>query len=455
MTRLRLAALLSGGLGGFEASASFLMFPEIQRDLAGGDAAAASWVLSIGGIVGAAILLQAGRLADRFGHFRLFLSGAVLFTSASLLATAAPRLWMLVVARALQAAGTSMLGPSAIALIIADAPAERRNAVIGQWGFFVGAFGVLGPPISAGIIELTNWRVPFLVFALAGAGIALLARSEPVPHHVANPRPIDAPGSVLAALGLASLVLGLAEGNTWGWSSGRVIGCFMASAVILAAVVVRSRGQEDPTLPIDLFRSRRISLSLLTGLTANLCFFAQWVVLLRIMTVSWGYSLTHAGLLLAVMPLTFSLLSVPAGRVADRIGHRIVMVTGAVAYAAMFAVFAAIVTEEAQLPLMLFALIGAGIGMGLVWPFITSVGTQPLPLERMGTGAALIQTTQRVGGAFGSALAVGLMTTAGGTIDLGGAWILPIGGVLTAVLCMLLRSSTRVGSSQGRAAHAA
>lgn len=139
-----------------------IAFPELERSFASSSLRDLSWVLSAYAITFAALLMPAGRWADRSGRKRLFLSGLALFTVASALCAAAPSLGMLVAARVLQAIGAALMLPSSLGLLLPLFPPERRGSAIGLWSAIAGAAGAAGPPIG-GVLVQAGWGWVFLV----------------------------------------------------------------------------------------------------------------------------------------------------------------------------------------------------------------------------------------------------------------------------------------------------
>jgi MFS family permease len=439
--RMKLAALLGGALGGFEASSSFFLYPAVRDSVAHGNAAASSWFLTISGIVAAAILLQAGRLADRFGHHRLFVTGVSAFVVATLLAVAAPNLGLLVVARGLQAASQAIMGPSSIAIIVSTSAPERRSADLGLFAAATGAAGMFGPVVTALLIDATSWRVPMLVMIPIALAASWLARSGWSRDHqaAAKTTSLDVAGSLAVMAGLAVLVLALLKGNGWGWASARTLGSLAVTAALLAAAVVRARRHPDPAVPLDLFPYRSVRVGAALGFIGSFAFYAHWLALLSYMTGVWGYTATRAGIWLALMPAMMMVFGVLGGRLADRLGFRRVMVPAAVFYAVGLGFFALVVGGRAQIPLLLLGVFASGVGMAGVWPLLASVGTRGLPPDRMATGAALLQTVQRIAGALGSASVVVLLAGSGKSVarHVRPIWMLSVCGVLMAVIAVM------------------
>src|SRR5215210_7524351 len=154
-----------------------IAFPDIARDFEGSSLAEMSWILNAYAIVFAALLVPAGRWADRAGRKRGFLYGLALFTIASTASAAAPTLEVLVGARVLQAAGAALMVPTSLGLLIPEFPAERRAAVVALWAAAGGVAAAAGPPLGGVLVE-ASWRWVFLINVPVGlVGLVAGARS--------------------------------------------------------------------------------------------------------------------------------------------------------------------------------------------------------------------------------------------------------------------------------------
>src|SRR3954463_11413033 len=150
--RARVAAIVSVGV--FVASLDLFIvniaFPDIQRDFDGTSLASLSWILNGYAIVFAALLVPAGRWADRTGRKRAFLSGPAPFTVASAACAAAPSVGVLVAARTVQAAGAAVLMPASLGLLLPEFPPEKRGLAIGLWAAVGGTAGAARPGVRRG-----------------------------------------------------------------------------------------------------------------------------------------------------------------------------------------------------------------------------------------------------------------------------------------------------------------
>ena len=139
-----------------------IAFPDLKRSFPSSSLSDLSWVLSAYAITFAALLMPAGRWADRSGRKRAYLAGLTLFTLASAICAAAPSLDALIAARVLQAVGGALMLPSSLGLLLPLFPPAKRGAAIGLWSAMGGAAAAFGPPLGGLLVE-ADWRWVFLV----------------------------------------------------------------------------------------------------------------------------------------------------------------------------------------------------------------------------------------------------------------------------------------------------
>ena len=219
-------------------------------------------------------------------------------------------------------------------------------------------------------------------------------------------------GSFLVMVAVGSLALGIVQGPSWGWSSPSVLGTFAVSLVAGAMLVRRSSRHPDPVIAPDLFASRLFRRANVVALLFGAAFFAMFFGLVRFLTEGWGYGTGEAGLLVTPAPAAAAVFSYLGGRLADRFGHRAVMVPGALVFACGAAWLGAGIDEEPAIwTLWIPGVLLLGVGIGLVFPNFQSAAVHGVAESRFGVAAAAIQTVVRLSGTLGVALAVVLTGT--------------------------------------------
>ena len=385
-------------------------FPDIAASFPEATRSQLSWILDAYFIVIAALLVPAGALADRLGRKRMFLASVVAFVVTSLLCALAPSWELLVAGRFLQGMAAAVMAPVSLALVLPLFGIERRATGVGLWGAAAALAAASGPPIGGVLVEVADWRWIFLVnlplgllVVLAGRRVLAESRDE---HATGLP---DLAGSALAAAGLGAIALAIVEGPSWGWDSAAVIAAFAAGAALLAAVAYRCtrhpRPVVDPALMgISSFRRANVGTLLFA-----MAFFSAILGNILFLTSVWGYSVLDAGLATVPGPLMSAIVAGPAGRLADRFGHRAVIVPGTVAYAAGLLVLRGAGLEPDYLGTWLPGMLLAGIGIGFAFPTLGSAAVSEVEPARFGSASAVSSAFRQIGAVLGTAILVAIV----------------------------------------------
>lgn len=394
-----------------DTSIMFMAFPEIGRTFSDVSRADLSWVINAYTIIFAALLVPAGRLADRMGRKRIFLSGVVLFTIASALCGAAPEPALLIAARSLQAVGGALLFPSALALVLTEFPQHRRASAVAIWAGIGALAAALGPSVGGVIIDTAGWRWAFYMNLPVGLvaltlGLRLLRESRAEDAQTST----DLLGIPLLVAGVGSLALGIVQTDEWGWGDTRTLLAFAASAIILPLFILRSATHHSPALDLSLFRSHNFRMANVATLFMSLAFSAMFLGLVLFLTLVWRYSILKTGMTIWPGPLTAALVAGPAGRMVDRVGHRKILVPGTLIFAAGSAwlLLRAEVDPDVW-GVWIPAAIMTGIGVGMTMPSLSSAAVHSLEPNRFAVGSAVNQTVRQIASVMGVALVIALI----------------------------------------------
>ncbi len=385
-----------------------IAFPALQRSFPHDARASLVGVITGYSIAFGSQLVTAGRTADRLGRKSVFLAGLLVFSLGSTMCGVAPSVGLLIAGRVIQGGGAAAMLPASLGLLLAAFPQERRSQVVALWGG-VGALAVAtGPSLGAALIAAGGWRWVFFVNLPVGAAAAVFgSRFLSQPARLAATGAPDYPGVLLVSTALATLVLAISEGPSWGWSSPSVVSCFVAALVLGAAFVFRSSRHSQPVLDLTLFSARSFSVANAATLVYAMGFFAMLLGNILFLTGVWQYSILRAGLAVTPGPLVVAAVSGPAGRLAARIGFRPVLVAGAACFAAALGWYASRVgLHPSYFAQWLPATLVAGLGIGLTFPVLSAAAVSSLQAERFAVGSAVNQTARQVGGALGVALLV-------------------------------------------------
>lgn len=386
-----------------DATVANLAVADLRGDFAGASVADASWVITLYAVAFAALLAPSGRVADVLGRRRLLVAGVGGFTAFSLACALAPSLGVLLVARGLQGATAAMMLPASLAIVLRDAPPERRAAAIGAWSAAGALAAAAGPALGGVLVEAFGWRSVF--FITVPVGLAILAGARRVPAIAGDGgRLPDALGTVLLGAGVGLAALGISRAAPWGWGDARTLACLGGAVVAVALALWRSAGHPAPAVETALWRSPAFRLANLASLLYG-AMLLPWLLLGVLFLVQvWGYSVLEAGLAVTPGAVSAALVAVGVGPVVARHGPRWVVVAGAATIAGVGLWLAlALPAEPRFLALWLPAGVLVGMGMGAVTTGLSSAAALSVPPARFAAGTGLNQTARQVGGALGVA----------------------------------------------------
>jgi EmrB/QacA subfamily drug resistance transporter len=395
--------------------------PRMASDFHAHGLGALSWVLNGYAIVYASLLVLFGRLADRYPREQGFLLGVAVFVAASAACGAATSVGELIVFRVIQAAGAALLTPTSLSLVLASVEPERRHGAVRAWSSVGGAAAALGPVIG-GLLVAASWRWVFLVnvpigIAALSAGWRLLPR---VPGHpVAAPDPV---GAALVTAGVGALTLGLVQGGSWGWGSGRVLGALALAVVALGAFALQIARGRRPLIEPELFAVRSFTGAGIVALVFSAAFGAM--LLSRVLWAQevWHWSALTTGLSIAPGPLMVPVFSfLVAGPLIARYGAGGVIAAGCVVFAIGSAWWSLSVgLAPDYVGEMLGGILLTGIGVGLTLPTMIATGASSLPARAFATGSAVVNMLRQLGLAIGVAVFIAVLgapASASATLD--------------------------------------
>jgi EmrB/QacA subfamily drug resistance transporter len=390
-----------------------LAFPYISRQYPGTSLSSLSWVLNGYTIVFAAVLVPAGRWADRIGRRRVFTAGLVGFTLGSVLCGLAPGVGLLIAARVIQAAGAGAMVPASLSLLLAAVPAQARAKAIGTWSA-LGALGAaLGPVIGGSLVQV-NWRWVFWINVPVGlAAVVLAARVVPESRDSASRGRPDLAGAVLLAAAVGLVALALVKAPGWGWDSAGFIGLLAASVACGAGLVWRSQRHHSPVIELELLRSRTFSGAFGASVLYYAGFGAFVLSAVEFLTGVWRYSAVDAGLAIApgpLMVLPFARFAAP--RLAVLLGGpgRVAAIGCLVNALAQLLWLWRIQAAPAYLTHLLPAQLLGGAGVGLTIPSLLGAGSAALTPARFGTGSGILNMARQIGTVLGVAGLVAVLS---------------------------------------------
>lgn len=367
------------------------------------------WILNAYILVYAVLLITAGRLGDLFGPRNLFAIGLFVFTLASALCGISQNATELILARILQGTGGALLTPQTLAIIATLFPPDRRGAAFGIWGGVAGLATVAGPTLGGAIITYFNWRWIFFINVPIGI-VALIATFVIIPDLRPGRRHgWDIPGVILASSGLFLVVFGLIEGQKYNWGDTGFYGITIFEIIgggilLLILFTIWERFQTEPLVPLSLFEDRNFAVANWIAAAISFGMLSLFFPITIYLQSVRGFSALQAGLTLAPMPLTSMFVAPFAGRLADRMGGKYILMTGIAVFAAGTGLMTYVAGPDSTWINFLGPAIIAGFGMGMTFAPMTTVAMRNISPRMAGAASGVLNTTRQLGAAIGSAV---------------------------------------------------
>jgi EmrB/QacA subfamily drug resistance transporter len=322
------ASILGSSMAFVDGSVVNVALPSIQGDLGGG-LATQQWVVDAYLLTLGSLILVGGSLGDIFGELRVFTIGVASFAGASVLCAIAPTAAALIVFRGIQGMAGALLVPASLAMLTSTFSGTARGNAIGQWTSWTGISFIIGPTFGGWLIDVSSWRVIFLInLPIAAATLLILMPLGGMQQQRREDMRVDVWGAILGTAGLGLLVAAFIEQPQRGWADPLILGAFFGGAALLAAFVIYELHTSMPMLPLRLFRIRNFSvtnietLSVYGGLSALTTFLTLYLIEFA------GFSALHAGISLLPVTVVMFFVSPRTGRLSMQHGPRFFMALG-------------------------------------------------------------------------------------------------------------------------------
>ncbi|WP_040162732.1 DHA2 family efflux MFS transporter permease subunit [Microbacterium gorillae] len=385
------------------------------------DTSQVQWVQEIYTLVFAALLMVWGTMSDRLGRRRILVIGLIVFVGASILCAFAPNGTWLIIARAIQGVGGSMVMPTTLALLNANFRGKERGIAFAVWGSTIGSMAAVGPVLGGWLTAAFSWHwafwinLPFGLLVIVGV---LLCLPESKEHATAPFR--DWIGAIMSVLGFGLLVFGLIEGRTYGWwqatddapislGSLSVIPVIFALAIIVLVLLVlressRVRRGLSVLLDVSLFKLGSFANGNVTALTVSLGEFGLILSLPLWFQNVLGMNALQSGL--ALLPLAVgSFVSSGSIHPLSKYLNPLQMVRlGVILEIVSLVALAVFIRPDSSLWVTGVPLFFYGMGVGFATAQLTQVILVEVPIEKSGQASSTQSTSRQIGSALGIAI---------------------------------------------------
>ena len=372
------------------------------------------WVVTAYSILFGGVLLLGGRMADLIGRRRLFMAGLALFTASSLLDGLAWSEGSLIAFRALQGLGAALVSPAALSILMTTfAEGRERNLALGIWGAVSGSGGAAGVLLGGALTSALSWSWVFFINVPVGVVVLALAprllgesRADLTHRH------FDLPGAASITGGLMLLVYAMTHAAQHGWGSTATVVLLAVSGALIVGFVAIELRSAAPLLPMRMFRLRTLTGSNIAGLLMGAAIFSQFFLLTLYMQQVLHYSAIQTGVAYIALTLTIVVFANVAQAVALRIGLRLPLVGGLLLSAGGLVLYARLPVQGHYFWDLFPAFLITGLGMAFAFIPMTIGALAGVRHTDAGVASGLINTSQQIGGAIGTAAVTTIAATA-------------------------------------------
>ncbi len=401
-------ALLALSLGFFmnllDQSIVAVALPGIMTGL-GADYNQAIWVSSAYFLAYVIPLLVTGRLGDQWGQRRVFMTGIVIFTAASLWCGVASSIEMLIAARFVQGLGSAMIAPQTLAIITRIFAPDRRGVAMGLWGSVAGLATLTGPVLGGLLTTSLGWEWIFFINVPVGL-LCLALAAKWIPSLPTSQQSFDYLGIVASVIAMAGIVFGIQQGEAVGWSPMIVailIAGFIALAVFVWSQRTASKRGTAALVPPELFSQANFTLGSFSIAMMGFAVASNALPIMMYLQQYEGQTALAAGLLIAPMAVVSGIVAPYVGSLIGRFSPRALSVTGfslmVLGHIAMFGVL----REPLPVWWVAVASIILGLGNSFVWGPNSTTTMRDIPGRWAGAASGVYNTSRQVGAVLGSA----------------------------------------------------
>jgi EmrB/QacA subfamily drug resistance transporter len=397
------AVMLGLFLGALDQTIVGPALPTIVTKLAGNDYYV--WAVTIYLLTSTISVPFWGKLSDLYGRKPIFMIGIVIFLVGSALSGLSQNMGMLIAFRGLQGIGAGSLFPVALA-VIGDlfTPAERGKYQ-GLFGAVFGIAFIVGPLVGGFLTEQISWHWIFYVNIPIGlVSLFFIYRLLPTVKNPRATRNFDIIGGSIFTVAISFLLVGLTNKQFGDWTD-QTVGGFIAIGLIgvVLFVLAESRAKE-PIVPLDLFRIRTYTSSMISTFFASFAFFGAIIFLPRWFQIVHGFSPTNSGL--AALPLMVGLIasSIGSGLIVARTGRYKWLLVGAIVLMGVSTALMTQLTATTSLEIVWFWMFLAGLGVGPTFSVFTIVVQNAVPFHELGVATSNLTFFRQIGGTVALAI---------------------------------------------------
>ncbi|GIN87384.1 MFS transporter [Heyndrickxia sporothermodurans] len=385
--------------------------PSIMTDLKIKDYSTVQW-LSTGYMLVSGILIPASAfLLTRFSNRSLFITSMAIFTLGTALSAFAPNFGVLLTGRMIQAAGSSVMGPLLMNVMLISFPREKRGAAMGVFGLVMITAPAIGPTLSGYIVEYYDWRVLFeMILPLAVISLLLAIWKLQNVMEQNKDAKLDYSSVILSSIGFGGLLYGFSSASSDGWTDAIVLTTLIVGAIALIAFIVRQVKMEVPLLDLRVYKYPMFALGSVIAIVNAVAMFSGMILTPAYVQNVRGISPLDSGLMMLPGAIMMGIMSPITGKLFDKFGPRMLAVVG-LAITAISTYMLANLQIDSSYTYIILVYTLRMFGMSMVMMPIMTNGLNQLPTHLNPHGTAVNNTAQQVSGSIGTAVLVTIMNS--------------------------------------------
>jgi EmrB/QacA subfamily drug resistance transporter len=372
-----------------------------------------TWVFT-GYLLSAAVATPiGGRLGDMIGKKKVLIATLAALAVGSLVAALATSIGVTIVARVIQGVGGAVL-PLSFGIIRDEFPRERVTSAIGIAAALLAVGGGAGLVLAGPIVNALNYHflfwIPLILVILAAVGAFVILPES----RVRTPGQISWAPAVLLSGWLVALLLAVSEGQSWGWLSGRTVVLAAGAVVLAVAWVFAEVRSAHPLIEMRMMRipavwtTNLVALLFGAGMYSIFAFLPQFLQTPRSAGYGFGASITASGLFLLPATVTMFTFGILSGRVAARIGSKLVLTIGSLMSVAPFALLAFAHTHQWEIYVASSFL---GAGFGFAFAAMSNLIVEAVPANQVGAASGMNANIRTIGGSLGASVMASIVTS--------------------------------------------
>ncbi|MBG9536354.1 MFS transporter [Bacillus thuringiensis] len=385
--------------------------PSIMVDLDIKNYSTIQWLATGYMLVSGVLIPASAFLLTRFSNRSLYLTSMVIFTLGTALAAFAPNFGVLLTGRMIQAAGSSVMGPLLMNIMLVSFPREKRGTAMGVFGLVMITAPAIGPTLSGYIVEHYDWRLLFeMILPLAVITLLLAVwKLENLMEQNKNAK-LDYVSVILSSIGFGGLLYGFSAASSDGWTDSIVLTTLIVGAIALIAFIYRQLKMEEPLLDLRVYKYPMFALGSVIAIVNAVAMFSGMILTPAYVQNVRGISPLDSGLMMLPGAIIMGLMSPITGKLFDKFGPRLLAIVGLAITAVSTYMLANLQIDSSHTYIILVYTLRM-FGMSMVMMPIMTNGLNQLPTRLNPHGTAVNNTAQQVSGSIGTAVLITIMNS--------------------------------------------